>query len=83
MLRKILAYLLGHATQLQIIAASVYKHLGRDIFTVSEQVRRERIIAAVKAVISSEWPEYAPYAGVVIDFVVAKVRAELKRRQGR
>lgn len=82
MFRKLLAYLLGHKDFLVHLAAVVYGKLGADILDVSDQERRERIVGLTKDLINSRYPQYAPYAGVVIDYVVAKVRAALKARQG-
>lgn len=81
MFRKILAFLLGHRAQIVTIATRAYNALGRDILRISDEERRTRITAAVKAEIEERFPQYEPYADIAIDYVVAEVRKALKRRK--
>ncbi|GEM_PF-5358965 len=76
--RKILAFILGHRAQIEVIAQQVFDKLGGDILTISADERRNRIVALTKSFIATRYPEFAGYSDVVIDLVVAKVRDVLR-----
>lgn len=78
--KKLIAILTGAEAQLRIISAKIYDRLGGDIFEVSDDERRERIVAYVKSYLAVKYPQFAAYEGIVVDFVVERVREALRKR---
>jgi hypothetical protein len=81
-LHRLAATRFRHSADMAKIVTEVVEQLPKllKLRGMTDDERREQIVAAVEAIIDARYPAFAPFIDVIIDVVVARVRIALEKR---